>query len=77
MRRIDHTGNNLASDIYWSYRGFTASIDTVRSGHRTLYYDVWDAAEQYIGEARSLRAAEELIRETIAERATSASQARC
>ena len=69
MHRIDPTGNNLASDIYWSYRGFTASIDTVRSGHRTLYYDVWDPDEKYLGEARSLREVAALIRQTIVERA--------
>jgi len=76
MRRIDPSGHNLADEVYWTRYGYTAKIDTLRSRGRRIY-DVWDPADQYVGEARSLREAEELIRETIAERAPSACQSRC
>jgi hypothetical protein len=63
MRRVDPTRRNLATEVEWRHHGYVLMIDTVRSGGRRSFYNVFDPDERFIGEADSLREGAKLIEE--------------
>lgn len=63
MHKVDVNGRNWATDIEWRHHGYVVKINTVLSGSRWIFYDIFAPDDTHVGRARSLREAAEIIEE--------------
>lgn len=63
MHRVDPTGRNWAAEIEYRHHGYVVKIDTVLSGGRNVYYDIFGPDDALVGSVRSLREAAEVIKQ--------------